>query len=97
MRVWLSDDRRAALVRLLRGYFEEHFDEPVSYFLAEGLIDAGTVRCPWHHACFNLKTGEALRAPALSPIACYEVEHSAGKLRVGKKIERDPLALAQPA
>jgi len=39
MRVRLSDDRKAALVRLLREYFEEHFDEPVSDFRAEGLVD----------------------------------------------------------
>ena len=39
MRVRLSDDRRAALVRLLREYFEDHFDEPISDFRAEGLID----------------------------------------------------------
>ena len=39
--------------------------------LAEGLIDGDEVRCPWHHACFSLRTGEALRAPALSPVACW--------------------------
>jgi NADPH-dependent 2,4-dienoyl-CoA reductase/sulfur reductase-like enzyme/nitrite reductase/ring-hydroxylating ferredoxin subunit len=64
--------------------------------LAEGLVADGTVRCPWHHACFSLKTGEALRAPALSPIACYEVTRSDGKVRVGKKIERDPLSPTYP-
>jgi NADPH-dependent 2,4-dienoyl-CoA reductase/sulfur reductase-like enzyme/nitrite reductase/ring-hydroxylating ferredoxin subunit len=64
--------------------------------LAEGVIEDGAVRCPWHHACFNLKSGEALRAPALSPIACYEVDRSGGKIRVGEKIERDPLAPTYP-
>src|SRR5678816_1526758 len=42
--------------------------------LAEGLLVDDTVRCPWHHACFSLRTGEALRAPALNPVACWRVE-----------------------
>ena len=42
--------------------------------LAEGLMVDDTVRCPWHHACFSLRTGEALRAPALSPLACWSTE-----------------------
>ena len=42
--------------------------------LAEGLMVEDTVRCPWHHACFSLTTGEALHAPALSPVACWSTE-----------------------
>jgi NADPH-dependent 2,4-dienoyl-CoA reductase/sulfur reductase-like enzyme/nitrite reductase/ring-hydroxylating ferredoxin subunit len=53
--------------------------------LAEGLVVGDTVRCPWHHACFGLASGEALRAPALNPVACYEVHHDGDRVRVGGK------------
>jgi apoptosis-inducing factor 3 len=53
--------------------------------LAEGLIVDETVRCPWHHACFSLRTGEAIGAPALSPIDCWSVEQRDGKIFVTGK------------
>lgn len=42
--------------------------------LHEGLIVGETVHCPWHHACFDLRTGEALKAPALNPISAWYTE-----------------------
>jgi nitrite reductase/ring-hydroxylating ferredoxin subunit len=42
--------------------------------LADGLIVDDTVRCPLHHACFSLRTGEALRAPAFDKIDCWQTD-----------------------
>jgi apoptosis-inducing factor 3 len=53
--------------------------------LADGLLLDDTVRCPWHHACFSLQTGEALRPPALSPLACFTVVQEGGKIVVREK------------
>jgi NADPH-dependent 2,4-dienoyl-CoA reductase/sulfur reductase-like enzyme/nitrite reductase/ring-hydroxylating ferredoxin subunit len=58
--------------------------------LAQGLMVDDTVRCPWHHACFSLRTGEALRAPALSPIACWIVERRADTVFVRQKKPPEP-------
>lgn len=55
--------------------------------LAEGLMVGDTVRCPWHHACFSLRTGEAVRAPAFAPLACWTVEQQDGKIFVRSKKE----------
>ncbi len=61
--------------------------------LADGLMVDDQVRCPWHHACFSLRTGEALEAPAFNPLPRWRVEARDGKVYVREKIE----AAARPA
>jgi NADPH-dependent 2,4-dienoyl-CoA reductase/sulfur reductase-like enzyme/nitrite reductase/ring-hydroxylating ferredoxin subunit len=56
--------------------------------LADGLVVGNTIRCPWHHACFDLRTGEALAAPALSPLSCWADVERDGKIVVGAKKEQ---------
>src|SRR5947207_8295166 len=65
--------------------------------LAEGLLVGDTVRCPWHHACFSLRTGEALAAPALSAIDCWAVEQRDAKVFVKDKRGEKPAPRYRPA
>ncbi|MHB8813135.1 MAG: Rieske 2Fe-2S domain-containing protein, partial [Steroidobacteraceae bacterium] len=58
--------------------------------LGEGLMVGDTLRCPWHHACFSLRTGEAIAAPAINPVHCWRVERANGLLYVRGQLKQAP-------
>ena len=63
-----------------------HYGAP----LASGLLDGEDARCPWHHSCFSLRTGEPLRTPALAPLARYEAVVDGDMVFVRGKAAQSP-------
>jgi NADPH-dependent 2,4-dienoyl-CoA reductase/sulfur reductase-like enzyme/nitrite reductase/ring-hydroxylating ferredoxin subunit len=65
--------------------------------LAEGLVADGLVRCPWHHACFDVRTGEAVGPPALSPLRRWAVERRGSLVFVGQPLAPSPARSSRSA
>ncbi len=87
---WIGD-RKALLIRegdIVRaiGGSCSHLGAP----LAEGLVAAGEIRCPWHHACFDIATGRARKAPAFDPLPTWPVSVEAGRVRVTTREPNTP-------
>jgi apoptosis-inducing factor 3 len=90
-------DQEVVLVRVGSDIFAidahcSHYHGP----LAEGLVVGETVRCPWHHACFDLRTGEATHAPAINPLSVWKVEREGDRIFVREKREQPKPRLKGP-
>jgi len=59
--------------------------------LAEGIVEGDTIRCPWHHARYDLRTGAPTR-PGRDGIPCYRVQQEGGRVRVGERLQTAPIA-----
>lgn len=68
------------------GAYCTHYGAP----LADGLLAGETLRCPWHHACFGVRTGEAVGAPALNDLPRYAVIREGDRVRVGEQLPPPP-------
>src|SRR5690349_21018275 len=55
-----------------------HYGAPLN----EGVLKGHTVMCPWHHACFDVRSGARLEPPALNDLAHYPVQIKAGSVVV---------------
>ncbi|HEX4516367.1 MAG TPA: FAD-dependent oxidoreductase [Polyangiaceae bacterium] len=64
-----------------------HYGGPLN----EGLVAGHTVRCPWHHACFDVRSGVALGGPALNDLPCYDVRAEGKLVRLTGKTSADEI------
>jgi apoptosis-inducing factor 3 len=55
-----------------------HYGAP----LVEGALCDDRIVCPWHHACFNVRTGDLEEPPALDALVSYDVRVEGGRVLV---------------
>ncbi len=73
--VSVGDGKEILLIRIDGNYFAlgahcTHYGGP----LAEGVLCNGIIMCPWHHACFDAKTGDMYNPPARDSLPKYETK-----------------------
>ncbi|KAF7219010.1 apoptosis inducing factor mitochondria associated 4 [Nothobranchius furzeri] len=83
MREVAVDDQKVLLVRIQGQYSAvgsrcSHYSAP----LIKGALVGDRVRCPFHGACFNVRTGDIEEYPGLDSIPSYKVKVEDGKVYV---------------
>ncbi|NXS26489.1 AIFM3 factor, partial [Pomatostomus ruficeps] len=58
-----------------------HYGAPLS----KGVLRGERLRCPWHGACFNIRTGDIEEYPSLDCISCFKVTVEDGKVFITAK------------
>ncbi len=53
--------------------------------LGDGHLEGDTLRCPWHHGAFNIRSGEAVEGPAFNALPCWAVSEANGRITLGAK------------
>ncbi|XP_020288513.1 apoptosis-inducing factor 3 isoform X2 [Pseudomyrmex gracilis] len=71
----LGDDEGKVLLVKQKGQLHAIGTKCTHYgaLLHTGALGEGRVRCPWHGACFNIKTGDIEDYPGLDSLPCYKV------------------------
>lgn len=90
------DGKQVVVVETDSGFYAvdaecTHYGGP----LQDGAVANGQIRCPWHHASFDLETGRA-SGPALKDVGCYELVHEGDAVRITGQKVHEPTALSDP-
>lgn len=64
--------------------------------LVDGIVVGSSIRCPWHHACFDMRSGDATCAPAFSPLGVWQVERDGDRIVVRHKTDAAPERTTHP-
>src|SRR5512146_3229593 len=79
----IDDNNKVLLCRINNEFFAvgaacTHYGAP----LEEGILKDDKIICPWHHACFNAKSGNLLEPPAMDALPGYEVKMEGDSIKI---------------